>query len=83
MAVHTSGATQAPAGYEGYVDEDRGYGWVTFAGVLLIIVGTLNTIEGIAAASPMPPTAADECVSWKTWSATANVVIWPPMDDTA
>ena len=49
MAVHTSGATKAPAGYEGYVDEDRGYGWVTFAGVLLIIVGTLNTIEGIAA----------------------------------
>ena len=49
MAVHTSpGTTQAP-GYGAYADDDRGYGWVAFAGVLLIIFGTLNTIEGIAA----------------------------------
>ena len=40
---------KAPAGYEGYVDEDRGYGWVMFAGVLLLILGTLNFIEGLAA----------------------------------
>ena len=49
MAVHTGGATQAPGQYQSYADEDRGYGWVSFAGILLIIVGTLNTIEGIAA----------------------------------
>jgi hypothetical protein len=42
-------STRAPAGYEGYVDEDRGYGWVMFAGVLLLILGTLNFIEGLAA----------------------------------
>jgi hypothetical protein len=37
------------AGYEDYADQDRGYGWVSFAGVLLVILGTLNVIEGIAA----------------------------------
>jgi hypothetical protein len=30
-------------------EEDRGAGWVAFAGILLLIVGTLNIIEGIAA----------------------------------
>jgi hypothetical protein len=30
-------------------DDDRGSGWIAFAGVLLLIVGTLNIIEGIAA----------------------------------
>jgi hypothetical protein len=34
---------------DSYLDDDRGYGWVVFAGVLLLIVGTLNFIEGIAA----------------------------------
>jgi hypothetical protein len=32
-----------------YVDDERGYGWVAFAGVLLLILGTLNFIEGLAA----------------------------------
>ncbi len=32
-----------------YEDEDRGYGWVVFAGILLLMLGTLNFIEGIAA----------------------------------
>ena len=50
MAVHASSQTTGEsAGYEGYADEERGYGWVVFAGVLLLIAGTLNTIEGIAA----------------------------------
>jgi hypothetical protein len=50
MSVHTT------VNRETYVpsdvarnDEDRGSGWVAFAGILLLIVGTLNTIEGIAA----------------------------------
>ena len=30
-------------------DDDRGYGWVVFAGVLLLMLGTLNFIEGLAA----------------------------------
>lgn len=34
---------------QGYVEEDRGSGWVAFAGVLLLILGTVNCIEGIAA----------------------------------
>jgi hypothetical protein len=30
-------------------DEDHGSGWVTFAGILMLIIGTLNIIDGIAA----------------------------------
>jgi hypothetical protein len=47
MSVHTTvnRETYVPSAYE----EERGQGWVTFAGILLLIVGTLNTIEGIAA----------------------------------
>ena len=30
-------------------DDDRGYGWVTFAGVLLLLIGTINFIMGLAA----------------------------------
>ena len=44
----------APRGASGdytEYDDDRGYGWVAFAGVLLLILGTLNCIEGIAAIS--------------------------------
>jgi hypothetical protein len=32
-------------------DDERGDGWIVFAGVLLLVVGTLNTIYGIAAIS--------------------------------
>jgi hypothetical protein len=32
-----------------YEDDDRGYGWVVFAGTLLLLVGSINVIEGIAA----------------------------------
>jgi hypothetical protein len=35
--------------YEPY--EERGNGWITFAGVLLLTLGTLNVIDGIAAIS--------------------------------
>jgi hypothetical protein len=42
-------ATRGAAGYDDYADQDRGYGWVAFAGVLLMVGGTLNVIEGIAA----------------------------------
>jgi hypothetical protein len=50
MSVHTT--PQSAGGsvsYEAYADEDRGYGWVAFSGVLLLILGTLNFIEGLAA----------------------------------
>jgi hypothetical protein len=50
MSVHaTPQSTRGSGAYEGYDDADRGYGWVAFAGVLLLIAGTMNTIEGIAA----------------------------------
>jgi hypothetical protein len=49
MTVHAPPqSTQAP-GYTGYADDDRGYGWVMFAGVLLLILATINFIEGVAA----------------------------------
>ena len=34
-----------------YVDVDRGSGWITFAGVVIIMVAILNIIDGIAAIS--------------------------------
>jgi hypothetical protein len=40
--------TGAPAP-DYYEDDERGYGWVAFAGTLLLIVGSINVIEGIAA----------------------------------
>ena len=50
MSVHaTSQGPATGAGYERYEDPDRGYGWVAFAGVLLLVLGTINFIEGIAA----------------------------------
>jgi hypothetical protein len=33
------------------VDDSRGYGWVLFAGTMLMIVGILNVVYGIAAIS--------------------------------
>ena len=50
MSVHaTPQGSGTAAGYERYQDPERGYGWVAFAGVLLLVVGTINFIEGIAA----------------------------------
>lgn len=50
MAVHATTRPSSSVGYGDYAqDEERGYGWVMFAAVLLLIVGTINTIEGIAA----------------------------------
>jgi hypothetical protein len=49
MSVRATPEAPTAAGYESYEDDDRGYGWVSFAGVLLLLVGTLNLIEGIAA----------------------------------
>jgi hypothetical protein len=48
MSTHAPSARDTAAAYEALEDE-RGHGWVMFAGVLLLILGTLNTIEGIAA----------------------------------
>jgi hypothetical protein len=54
MAVTSTPPTSVPG--DGYAaerryaeDEDRGYGWVMFAGALLLMLGTLNFIEGLAA----------------------------------
>jgi hypothetical protein len=48
-------APRAPAAPAGRVDTsrdpDRGYGWVVFAGSMLMLVGTVNLIYGIAAIS--------------------------------
>lgn len=49
MAVQTGPQTARTApNYTGY-EEERGHGWVTFAGVLLLVLGTFNIIDGIAA----------------------------------
>ena len=50
MAVQATPPTQTQAGYDAYAaDDERGYGWVVFAGTLLLMLGTLNFIEGLAA----------------------------------
>lgn len=52
MAVQSTSPVSGSVGYRDYAqDDERGYGWVAFAGVLLMILGTLNFIEGIAAIS--------------------------------
>jgi hypothetical protein len=43
-------AGRGPMSYTDHGDE-RGQGWVTFAAVLLLTIGTLNVIEGITAIS--------------------------------
>ena len=53
MAVQSTAQTggySAQAAYDD-VGDDRGYGWVMFAGVMLLLLGTVNFIEGIAAIS--------------------------------
>jgi hypothetical protein len=50
VAVQAAPARRLPGDYDRYeADDERGYGWVVFAGTLLLILGTLNVIEGIAA----------------------------------
>ena len=46
-------AQQTYVGPEGssYIDERKGAGWITFAGVVLVMVSILNIIDGIAAIS--------------------------------
>jgi hypothetical protein len=52
MAVQATPPTQVPGDYDRYTaDDERGYGWVAFAGTLLLILGTLNFVEGVAAIS--------------------------------
>jgi hypothetical protein len=43
-------SAQSSADYSDYEDE-RGRGWILFAAVLLLTLGTINVIEGIAAIS--------------------------------
>lgn len=53
MSTQTS--PQAPAGRagypSGYYEDERANSWLVFAGVLLLLLGTLNVIDGIAAIS--------------------------------
>lgn len=44
-----SPTTRPAADYRDYYENERGYGWVVFSGVLLLMLGTLNFIEGLAA----------------------------------
>ena len=46
---HKSHTTRYAADHSEAHDDDRGYGWVAFAGTLVLMPGTLDLIEGIAA----------------------------------
>jgi hypothetical protein len=48
MSVHTTVNRETYVAAEA-AEDARGSGWLSFAGILLLIVGTLNSIEGIAA----------------------------------
>lgn len=43
--------TAATGSGPGSIEEDRGYGWVMFAGIMIMVAGTINFIYGIAAIS--------------------------------
>lgn len=45
----SDGPSAARAGSDYGYEEERGFGWVIFAGTMLMIVGILNVIYGIAA----------------------------------
>jgi hypothetical protein len=51
MSAHTSAgpAPARPASRTEVDDTERGSGWVSFAGVMLAILGTMNVVYGIAA----------------------------------
>ena len=50
MAAEATPPARGRADYDAYdAYAERGYGWVAFAGTLLLILGTLNFIEGLAA----------------------------------
>jgi len=49
MSVHATPESTAADRYVAMAEDDRGYGWVVFSGVLLLLLGTMNVIEGIAA----------------------------------
>ena len=50
MAAEATPPARGRAAYDAYAaDDERGYGWVAFAATLLLILGTLNFIQGLAA----------------------------------
>lgn len=49
MAVETPGTQSYRSSAADTAYQEHGDGWMVFAGVLLLTLGTLNTIEGIAA----------------------------------
>jgi len=51
MSAQAAGPRFARAESSTFGDDDRGYGWIIFAGTMLALVGVLNVIEGIAAVS--------------------------------
>ncbi len=48
MSAHTS-VNRETYTSSGIAEDAQGSGWLAFAGILMLIVGTLNSIEGIAA----------------------------------
>jgi hypothetical protein len=49
LAAMSSPTTTRATRESSYVEDDQGYGWVMFAGVLLMILGIMNIVYGIAA----------------------------------
>ena len=49
MSVETPSPKVGAGSYAAGYEEKRGDGWIAFAGVMLLIIGTMNFIGGIAA----------------------------------
>jgi hypothetical protein len=49
MASAPTGTTSRSQTRDGYSDVDQGGGWLLFAGIMIVMVGVLNVIYGIAA----------------------------------
>lgn len=45
----TPDSSQASSEYETYYSDDRSDAWVIFSGILILLLGTLNFIDGLAA----------------------------------
>ena len=47
--VSSAGSASTSAGRSDVYESEKGLGWITFAGVMLALLGTMNVIYGIAA----------------------------------
>lgn len=82
MTRHKAPGSRAPPGYDPYAEEEPGFGWVLFAGVLLMMLGVANFTAGIAAIGNLhlfahnPHYVADSLNTWRWAVLCVGVADW-------